>query len=78
MKLVRLLDSSCSNTVIRLILFAVPAVLIGIILGPVAGNLLDPERWGSSAEGQKEAITLVSYLRSSNPSLIYIVLTVCC
>lgn len=38
----------------------VPAVLLGIALGPIAARFLDAERWGSSAEGQQEAITLVS------------------
>jgi len=37
----------------------VPAVLIGIILGPIASKFLDSERWGSAVEGQTEAITLV-------------------
>ncbi|RJE24968.1 Plasma membrane antiporter [Aspergillus sclerotialis] len=37
---------------------ALPAVITGIILGPVAGRILDPSRWGSAVEGQKEAITL--------------------
>jgi hypothetical protein len=35
-------------------------VLIGIILGPIAARFIDAERWGSAAEDQKEAITLVS------------------
>jgi hypothetical protein len=38
----------------------VPAVLVGIILGPIAARFLDAEKWGSAAEGQQEAITLVS------------------
>ncbi|KAH6868496.1 Na(+)/H(+) antiporter 1 [Alternaria rosae] len=38
--------------------FPVPAVLIGIILGPIAARFLDAEKWGSAAEGQQEAITL--------------------
>ncbi|KAG8156784.1 hypothetical protein KVR01_013389 [Diaporthe batatas] len=37
---------------------ALPAVLIGIILGPVSAKFLDAERWGSAAEGQQESITL--------------------
>lgn len=41
-------------------LVTVPAVLIGIILGPVSAKFLDAERWGSAAEGQQESITLVS------------------
>lgn len=43
--------------------FAVPAVILGIILGPIAAKFLDAERWGSSIEGQQESITLVGYLR---------------
>ncbi|CAI6233574.1 unnamed protein product [Periconia digitata] len=37
---------------------ALPAVLIGIILGPISAKFLSAERWGSAAEGQQEAITL--------------------
>ena len=37
----------------------VPAVIIGIILGPIAARFLDAEKWGSAAQGQQEAITLV-------------------
>ncbi|KAL5371089.1 hypothetical protein DPSP01_014498 [Paraphaeosphaeria sporulosa] len=37
---------------------ALPAVMIGIILGPIASKFLDAERWGSAEEGQQEAITL--------------------
>jgi hypothetical protein len=46
----------------------VPAVLIGVILGPVASRFLDAEKWGSAAEGQQEAITLVS-TNSHNASI---------
>jgi hypothetical protein len=45
-------------------IYTVPAVLIGIILGPVSAKFLNAERWGSAAEGQQESITLVS----SSPS----------
>ena len=38
---------------------ALPAVLIGIILGPISAKFLSAERWGSAEEGQQEAITLV-------------------
>lgn len=41
---------------------SVPAVLIGIILGPISAKFLSAERWGSAEEGQQEAITLVSSL----------------
>lgn len=37
---------------------ALPAVLFGIILGPIAAKFLDANRWGSAEEGQREAITL--------------------
>ncbi|KAH7111310.1 Na(+)/H(+) antiporter 1 [Dendryphion nanum] len=37
---------------------ALPAVVIGIILGPIAAKFLDVERWGSAVEGQQEAVTL--------------------
>ena len=38
----------------------VPAMLFGIILGPIAGTLLQTEKWGSAEPGQTEEITLVS------------------
>ncbi|KAL1842076.1 hypothetical protein VTJ49DRAFT_6058 [Mycothermus thermophilus] len=37
---------------------ALPAVVIGIALGPIAAKFLDTTRWGSAAEGQTAAITL--------------------
>lgn len=37
---------------------AVPALLIGVILGPVGAKFLDPEKWGSATPGQEPAITL--------------------
>ncbi|KAI1634219.1 Sodium/hydrogen exchanger family-domain-containing protein [Biscogniauxia mediterranea] len=37
---------------------ALPALLIGIILGPIAAKFLDSERWGSATPGQQDAITL--------------------
>ncbi|KAI4861466.1 Cation/H+ exchanger [Hypoxylon rubiginosum] len=37
---------------------ALPAVLIGMILGPIAAKFLDPKRWGSAAADQQDAITL--------------------
>ena len=39
---------------------ALPALLVGIILGPIAAKFIDSERWGSAEEGQTEHITLVS------------------
>ncbi|GAB1317689.1 hypothetical protein MFIFM68171_07899 [Madurella fahalii] len=37
---------------------ALPAVLIGVILGPIAAKFIDSSRWGSAAEGQTSDITL--------------------
>ncbi|KAH8431978.1 putative plasma membrane antiporter [Aspergillus melleus] len=37
---------------------ALPAVLVGIILGPAAAKLLDATEWGSAVRDQQEAITL--------------------
>ncbi|KAM0664335.1 hypothetical protein ACQRIU_006918 [Beauveria bassiana] len=37
---------------------ALPAVALGVILGPIAARFLDSERWGSAESGQTNAITL--------------------
>lgn len=37
---------------------ALPAMVLGIILGPVSAKFLDSERWGTAQEGQSEAIAL--------------------
>ncbi|CAO2650801.1 Nn.00g090980.m01.CDS01 [Neocucurbitaria sp. VM-36] len=37
---------------------ALPALIIGIILGPVAANFIDSERWGSAVKDQTGDITL--------------------
>ncbi|KAK0384669.1 hypothetical protein NLU13_8755 [Sarocladium strictum] len=37
---------------------ALPAMLFGIILGPMAGRLLQTEKWGTATEGQTRDITL--------------------
>ena len=37
---------------------ALPAMLLGIMLGPVGADFLNPEKWGLKEEGQKEEITL--------------------
>lgn len=37
---------------------ALPAVIIGMILGPIAAKFLDAKRWGSAAPDQQDAITL--------------------
>lgn len=38
---------------------ALPALLIGIILGPLAAKFLDSTRWGHAIKDQTEYITLV-------------------
>jgi NhaP-type Na+/H+ or K+/H+ antiporter len=58
-----------------LMVFSVPAVLLGIILGPIAAKFLDAERWGSIIEGQQEAITLVGYSWCSKSRLRDMILT---
>ncbi|RYO82829.1 hypothetical protein DL766_006475 [Monosporascus sp. MC13-8B] len=37
---------------------ALPAMLIGIVLGPIAAKFLDARKWGSAAEDQQNHITL--------------------
>ncbi|KAI8719772.1 Na-H-Exchanger domain-containing protein [Fusarium sp. LHS14.1] len=37
---------------------ALPAVVIGIILGPVAAKFIEADKWGAGHEGQKRSITL--------------------
>ncbi|EKJ70885.1 hypothetical protein FPSE_08936 [Fusarium pseudograminearum CS3096] len=37
---------------------ALPAVLIGVVLGPIAAKFIDSERWGSATPGQTSEITL--------------------
>ncbi|EAU35373.1 conserved hypothetical protein [Aspergillus terreus NIH2624] len=37
---------------------ALPAVLVGIILGPMCAKFLDATEWGAAVKGQQEAITL--------------------
>ncbi|KAI1097864.1 Na(+)/H(+) antiporter 1 [Jackrogersella minutella] len=37
---------------------ALPAVCIGMLLGPIAAKFLDAKRWGSAAPDQQDAITL--------------------
>ncbi|TDZ16219.1 putative Na(+)/H(+) antiporter [Colletotrichum orbiculare MAFF 240422] len=37
---------------------ALPAVILGICLGPIAARFLDSERWGSAVAGQTSNITL--------------------
>ncbi|KAH8730420.1 hypothetical protein GQ44DRAFT_823163 [Phaeosphaeriaceae sp. PMI808] len=38
---------------------ALPALLVGILLGPIAAKFIDSERWGSAVEDQTADITLV-------------------
>ncbi|KAL7620058.1 hypothetical protein AAE478_010607 [Parahypoxylon ruwenzoriense] len=49
------LDVSELNVVVSVL---VPAVLFGIVLGPVAAKFLDAKRWGSATADQQDAITL--------------------
>ncbi|TQV92944.1 hypothetical protein V2A60_003734 [Cordyceps javanica] len=37
---------------------ALPAVILGILLGPIAAKFLDSDRWGSGEKGQTPEITL--------------------
>lgn len=37
---------------------ALPAVFVGVLLGPIAAKFLDSTRWGSAAAGQTSVITL--------------------
>ncbi|KAK0648275.1 Cation/H+ exchanger [Cercophora newfieldiana] len=37
---------------------ALPAVFIGVLLGPIAAKFIDSSRWGSAADGQTSDITL--------------------
>jgi hypothetical protein len=43
---------------------ALPALTVGIILGPIAAKFIDSQRWGSAVKEQTSDITLVC----SNPS----------
>jgi hypothetical protein len=38
---------------------ALPALVVGIILGPIAAKFIDSERWGSAVKDQTSDITLV-------------------
>jgi NhaP-type Na+/H+ or K+/H+ antiporter len=38
---------------------ALPALLVGIILGPIAAKFINSERWGSAEQDQTQHITLV-------------------
>lgn len=40
---------------------ALPAMVLGIILGPIAAKFIDSERWGSAVKDQTSDITLVIY-----------------
>jgi hypothetical protein len=42
---------------------ALPALTVGIILGPIAAKFIDSQRWGSAVKEQTSDITLVC----SNP-----------
>jgi NhaP-type Na+/H+ or K+/H+ antiporter len=43
---------------------ALPALTVGVILGPIAAKFIDSQRWGSAVKEQTSDITLVC----SNPS----------
>lgn len=45
---------------------ALPAMAVGIILGPIAAKFIDSERWGTAEPGQTEAITLVSFFHAAS------------
>jgi NhaP-type Na+/H+ or K+/H+ antiporter len=45
---------------------ALPVLMIGIVLGPVAAKFIDSERWGSAVKDQTSDITLVT-LSIQNP-----------
>lgn len=38
---------------------ALPALVVGIVLGPIAAKFIDSERWGSAVKDQTSEITLV-------------------
>lgn len=40
---------------------ALPALLVGIILGPMAAKFIDSEKWGSAVPYQTQYITLVRW-----------------
>jgi NhaP-type Na+/H+ or K+/H+ antiporter len=40
---------------------ALPALMFGIILGPLAAKFIDTERWGSAVPEQTSDITLVRF-----------------
>lgn len=44
---------------------ALPAMLIGIVLGPIAAKFIDSERWGFAVKDQTEYITLVRCISAS-------------
>ncbi|KAF1916958.1 Sodium/hydrogen exchanger family-domain-containing protein [Ampelomyces quisqualis] len=50
---------------------ALPALMVGIVLGPIAAKFIDSERWGSAVKDQTSEITLVigSLVTSTDPVL---------
>ncbi|KAK1848000.1 sodium hydrogen exchanger family protein [Colletotrichum chrysophilum] len=46
---------------------ALPAVVLGVCLGPLAAKFLDSERWGSAVPGQTNDITLVRTAFANSP-----------
>ncbi|KAM6537929.1 hypothetical protein FALCPG4_003825 [Fusarium falciforme] len=52
------LDVSELNIVLAAL---VPAVVVGIMLGPVAAKFIEADKWGAGHEGQTRSITLASF-----------------
>ncbi|EEU48250.1 uncharacterized protein NECHADRAFT_31704, partial [Fusarium vanettenii 77-13-4] len=52
--------SALEEQCINITSIAVPAVVIGIILGPVAAKFIEADKWGAGHEGQTRSITLAS------------------
>lgn len=57
------------------LLIIVPAVVIGIALGPIAAKFLQSEKWGNAEPGQTNAITLVCFSSLVLPGIMITELT---
>ncbi|KMP05540.1 Na(+)/H(+) antiporter 1 [Coccidioides immitis RMSCC 3703] len=55
---------------------ALPAVVFGIVLGPIASKFIDAERWGVAVPGQQNAITLKWMLKAIFQGLTRVVIGV--
>jgi sodium/hydrogen antiporter len=51
---------------------ALPATVVGIILGPISAKLYEPEQWGAAAKDQQHYITLVSSSIAHRPRIEYL------